>query len=376
MIRLTIPSIDEHDLEAVRASLSTGRLVQGAHVAAFEERLRAFTGTRHVIAVSSGTAALHVSLLALGIGPGDLVAVTAYSWPATANAIELCGGRPVFVDIEDVAFNLDPDDLARKVRSVSEAGGADGSLKAVLPVHAFGHVADMPRICRVASDHGLAVLEDAACALGAVLEDRPAGSWGRMAAFSLHPRKAITTGEGGAIATDDDQLAWKARTLRNHGLDADSATPDFVMPGFNYRMTEFQAALGASQLEKLPRILERRRALAHRYNRLLAGSPITPPEVPQSARAIHQSYVCLLPQDGARQRSGLIAALRDRGVETTIGTWHVPMTSYFRNRYGFRTGDFPVTDRVDARALTLPLYESMTDDDQDRVVDALLDQVH
>jgi dTDP-4-amino-4,6-dideoxygalactose transaminase len=255
MIRLTIPSIEADDLEAVRAVLESGYLVQGPRVAAMEDQLAAYLGTKHVVAVSSGTAALHLALLALGVGRGDLVVTTTYSWPATANVIELCGARPVFVDIEPDTFNLSPGRLEETLAELAGKPGTAGKVKAILPVHAFGQLADMPRILELAGRYGLPVVEDAACALGATWLGRPAGTWGIMGCFSLHPRKAITTGEGGFISTADADLARRLRTLRNHGLDPQAPAPDFVEPGFNYRMTEFQAALGSTQLAKLDRIL-------------------------------------------------------------------------------------------------------------------------
>jgi perosamine synthetase len=244
MIRLTIPSIEEEDLQAVEDVLKTGFLVQGENVAGFEKSLAEYLKADHAIAVSNGTAALHLSLLSLDVGPGDIVLVTAYSFTATANVIELCGAEPVFVDIQPDTFNMDPDCLRAELNRLMALKETRKRVKAILPVHAFGLMADMGRILAEAGKYGLPVIEDAACALGACLEDKPAGTWGTLGCFSFHPRKAITTGEGGVINTNDPILAKKLRALRNHGLDPDSPTPDFILPGLNYRMTEFQAALG------------------------------------------------------------------------------------------------------------------------------------
>jgi dTDP-4-amino-4,6-dideoxygalactose transaminase len=245
VIRLSTPVVEDDDLDAVRQVLETGYLVQGRNVEEFEAAVASVVGTQHAVAVSSGTAALHVALLALGVGPGDRVATTAYSWIATANVIELCGAEPVFVDIDKATFNMDPAELARV-----------GDVKAVLPVHAFGLMADMEAI----GSYGLPVVEDAACALGATWAGRPAGSWGRAGCFSFHPRKAVTTGEGGMVVTDDGSVAAVARELRNHG----QADGQFVRPGFNYRMTDFQGALGVTQMAKLERVVTARRAAAAR----------------------------------------------------------------------------------------------------------------
>ncbi|MEJ5197353.1 MAG: DegT/DnrJ/EryC1/StrS family aminotransferase [Anaerolineae bacterium] len=375
MIRLTIPSIEEDDLAAVREVLASGYLVQGPRVAAFERGVADYVGVKHAIAVSNCTAALHLALLALGVRPGDLVVVTAYSYTATANVIELCGAQPVFVDIRPDTFNMDPDRLADALRRLAGARDLIGRVKAILPVHTFGQMADMPAIMAIARQYDLPVIEDAACALGATWQGRPAGAWGALGCFSFHPRKAITTGEGGLITTDRDDLAWRLRALRNHGQDPDAAGADFVMPGFNYRLTEFQAALGLTQMAKLERIIAARRAWAARYNALLADSPIRPPYVAPEAAAVYQSYVVLLPERMAPMRGDLIARLRAEGIETTIGTWHMPLTTYFRSRYGYRQGDFPVADDVFARSLTLPLHERLTDEEQQRVVERLRELV-
>jgi dTDP-4-amino-4,6-dideoxygalactose transaminase len=248
-------------------------------------------------------------------------------------------------------------------------------VKAVLPVHTFGQVADMPAILDLANRYGVPVIEDAACALGATLHGRQAGTWGTLSCFSFHPRKAITTGEGGMITTDDLTLARRLQALRNHGQERDAPSPDFIMPGFNYRLTEFQAALGLSQMAKLDRVIAARRELAARYDALLAGTAIQVPYRNQGSQPVYQSYVVLLPERRAAERPDLIRRLREQGIETTIGTWHMPMTTFFRTRYGYEAGDFPVADQVFARSLTLPLYEGLAADDQQQVVEKLLEWV-
>lgn len=376
MIRLAVPSIEEDDLDAAREALASGFLVQGPRVAAFEQALAAEIGREHVVAVTNCTAALQLALLALDVGPGDLVLVTAYSWIATANAIELCGAQPVFVDVDPSTFNMDPTALDAKLGELRAVDDLARRVRAILPVHTFGQMADMDAIGGVAERHGgLPVVEDAACALGARWGERQAGSAGVMGCFSFHPRKAITTGEGGAISTNDARLARRLRALRNHGLDPDAPSPDFVMPGFNTRMTEMQAALGRTQLAKLERIVTARRRLAARYGERLRGSAVIPPAVPAKSAPVYQSYVVLLPAEAAPRRASIIARLRERGVETTIGTWHMPLTTYFRTRYGYRAGDFPHTDDVFARSMTLPSYESMTDAQADEVATKLLEEL-
>ena len=367
MIRLAIPSIEEDDLQAVREALASGFLVQGPRVAAFEQTVADYVGTKHAVAVSNCTAALLLALMAIEVGPGDSVAVTTYSWPATANVIALCGAEPVFVEIEPGTFNMDPKALAETMQRTT--------VKAILPVHTFGGMADMSKITKVAEQYGVPVIEDAACALGAEIEGRRAGTWGLMGCFSFHPRKAITTGEGGIVTTDDASLVLRLRMLRNHGLDPEAPTPDFVLPGHNMRMTEFQAALGSTQMQKVERIIASRRSQAARYDKLFEPTEIVPPDALPGSRHVYQSYVALLPQKVSPRRPEIIAALKAQGIETTIGTYHLPLTTYFRNRGGYSTGDFPVTDDVAARAISLPLFEALTSQQQEQVATELLQLV-
>ena len=363
MIRLTVPSIDEGDLRAVAEVLRTGFLVQGKQVAQFEEAVAQYAGTEFAVALANCTSALHLALLALEVGPGDQVAVPTYSWPATANAIVLCGARPVFIDIDRSTYTMDPERL--------ETALAKERFKAILPVHAFGGMADLERIGGIAAKFGVPVVEDAACALGSTLRERRAGSWGTMGCFSFHPRKAITTGEGGMVVSNDGVLVRKVRALRNHGQDPDAPGPDFILPGYNLRMTEFQAALGSSQMTKLERVIEARRERAAGYDDLLRGSPFTPPAALAASRHVYQSYVIQLPRTAAARRTEIIAELRREGIETSIGTYHMPMTKWLREQGSHAPGDFPVTDDVAARSLALPLYEGLTAADQERVVGAL-----
>ena len=371
MIRLTIPSIDEDDLQITRDTLASGFLVQGARVAEFEKAIASYVGAKHAIVVSNCTAALHLSLLSLDVHAGDLVLVTTYSWPATANVIELCGAQPVFIDIHPDTFNMNAELLAETLDRLLVTAETARRVKAIIPVHTFGQMADMTAIMKIADRHGIPVVEDAACALGAKWDGRQAGTCGVMGCFSFHPRKAITTGEGGAIVTNDDSLARKLRALRNHGLDPDAPSPEFIMPGFNYRMTEFQAAFGSSQMMKLDRIISARRRLAHHYDNLLENDPLLVPVVPSQSFHVYQSYVTLLPEEIAPRRAEIIRDLKEMGIETNIGTWHMPLTTYFRTRYGYCAGNFPISDSVFKRTLTLPLYESLTGDEQQIVVERL-----
>lgn len=364
MIRLAKPPVDERDLAAVTAVLRSGWLVQGPEVQAFESETARLAGAAHGVAVTNGTAALHLALLALGIGPGDEVAVAAYSWPATANAIVLCGATPVFVDIEPGSLGMDPQRLNDLLRT--RAG-----IRAVLPVHAFGRFCDMPAIRAAAEAHRIPVLEDAACALGARLGGRPAGSWGTAACFSFHARKLVTTGEGGMVVTDDEALADRVRALRNHGLDPKSAEPNFLFAGFNCRMTEFQGALGRVQLAKLPDLIAAHRRAAQWYAELLASLPVELPSAIEPDAHVYQAYVVLLPHAAAPRRPQILAGLRTRGVEATIGTHHIPLITYYRRQGGYQPGDFPATDDLAARAVALPMHHALTREDAAVVAAAL-----
>jgi perosamine synthetase len=366
MIRLSKPSIGVEELRAVADSLATGFLVQGSTVKAFEQALAERIGVAHAIAVSSGTAALGAALEALALPPGSSVATTTYSWPATANVIVRAGLEPHFVDIEDRTYNLDVGLLERELR-------AGLGIAAVLVVHAFGNMADMARLAALSHEFGFAVIEDAACALGASLGKRQAGAWGVLGCFSFHPRKSITTGEGGLVTTADGALARRLRMIRNHGIDPDSDTVDFAMAGANLRLTEFQAALGLGQLARFDTLIARRRALALRYDEVLGPHGLTTPRSLVGAEHAFQTYVVLIPSARAPDRDALLARIRSNGVEVTIGTHHVPLTRYFRERYGFARGRFPVTDDIAGRAISLPLHDELDDASHSEVCRVLIE---
>ncbi|MBU1259546.1 MAG: DegT/DnrJ/EryC1/StrS family aminotransferase [Planctomycetes bacterium] len=375
MIRLTIPNISREDIQSVEMVLKSGFLVQAEKVRLFEKSITDYTEAKYAVAVSNCTAALHLSLLVLDVKPGDLVFVTSYSWPATANVIELCGAVPIFVDIDRDTFNMSPVDLADKIERLHKAGNNFNRVKAIIPVHAFGQTADMKTIIKIAKKYYIPVLEDAACALGATLNGKHAGTFGTLGCFSFHPRKAITTGEGGIIVTNSKGLADKLRALRNHGLDPNSSSPDFIMPGFNYRMTEFQAAFGISQMNKIRKIIAVRRKRAAYYDKLLSGTSIQFPQTIDGAEHVYQSYVILIPEKSAPKCSKIIAEMRRNNIETTIGTWYIPVTTYYKNKYGYKRDSFPVTDAVFSRAITLPLHDKLKVSEQKCVVKKLIEQL-
>ncbi len=357
----------ESEYQAVVEVLRTGMLVQGPRVAAFEQAAQQWLSPGHqAVAVSNGTAALHLALVSLSIGLGDAVLLPTYSWPATANVVELVGAQPVFVDIDSRTYNLCPNDLSYRIENCRDRK----NLKAVMVVHAFGFMAEMEAITKVAAAHNLLVIEDAACALGSAWRGQAAGTIGHIGCFSLHPRKVITTGEGGLVASTNSEIARRLRALRNHGLDPEANTPDFIMAGFNYRMTDFQAALGITQLKRLAGLISRRRQLAELYNSLFAATPVTPQQCLAESLSNYQSYVVLLPN--GCHRNSIIEQLATSGIASNIGTYHIPLTSYYRNKYGFKPGDFPVTDALSERSLALPLHNDMSERDVRNVAETLI----
>ena len=345
MIRLADPRFGDAEIQAATRVLRSGYLVQGPQVQRFEALVAQAAETRHAVAVSSGTAALHLALLALDVGPGDEVIVPDFSFPATANSVEITGARAVLADVDSDTFNVTADTVARAITPRT---------KVIMPVHAFGLPVDMDALSTLATSHGIKVVEDAACALGARWRSRACGSFGVMAAFSFHPRKIVTTGEGGAVTTDDAALADRLRTLRNHGQASRDGTTEFVAAGFNYRLTEFQGAIGVVQMARLREALRHRADVAAQYTRELSGlSGVRLPTVPSGAEPAWQSYVLRVPAD---VRNALRARLFARGVETSIGTWSASTQPRYR---GYSNPLPPRSLEVFEATLALPLHEGI-----------------
>ncbi|MEU9453458.1 DegT/DnrJ/EryC1/StrS family aminotransferase [Streptomyces sp. NPDC048277] len=371
-IPVMIPWLGEEEAKAASDAVLSGWVAQGPRVAAFEKAFAERVGAEHGIAVSSCTTALHLSLVALGIGPGDEVVVPSLSFIATANAVRYVGAEPVFADVDPATGNLTPAtvDAVRTART-----------RAVLAVHQGGVPADVHALRAACADRDLPLVEDAACAIGSTVGGKPVGHGALLAAWSFHPRKLVTTGEGGMITTDDAEWAARLRRLREHGMNASAADrhasnkpvlESYLEVGFNYRMTDVQAAIGLVQLGKLDAMIARRRELAARYDALLHDVPgLTPVRDPAHGTSNFQSYWVLLDEDFPVGRDELLAALAEAGVSARRGI----MAAHLEPAYADHPrAPLPVTERLTRGSLILPLFHTMTEAQQDRVVTALREQ--
>lgn len=366
-VPLAVPALGDAELEAVARPLSTGWVAQGPEVAAFESEFAALHGVPHAIACSSGTAALHLMLAASGIGPGDEVLVPSFTWVASVNAVLYTGATPVLVDVDPSTFNVDLDDLVARRTTRT---------RAVLAVHLFGLCADTEAIEQALP--GVPVFEDAACAAGGSLRGRPAGSLGRAGAFSFHPRKTITTGEGGMVTTRDAALAEAVRRLRNHGghmpdgvAPGPEAMPAFDALGYNYRLTDIQAAVGRAQLAKLAVLVAERQRFAERY--WTALSDLSWLRLPTAADVhTYQSYVCLVDERAAgRSRLQIMEALAARGIATRPGTHAVHTLDFHARLLQARPEHLPGALECAQRSIAIPLHNRMVDADVEHVIASL-----
>lgn len=372
-IQISLPSTGDEEWQAVRDPLATGWLTQGPKVAQFERVFAQRHGVEHALATSSCTTALHAILAALGIGPGDEVIVPAFTWVATANVVLYCGATPVFADVDRVTYNIDPAEVARKVTAQT---------KAVIAVHLFGLCADMDALRAVVPSH-IPLIEDAACAAGASYRGISAGSLGLAAAFSFHPRKSITTGEGGMVTTNDAKLADTVNMLRNHGASISEEQrhagprpyllPDFNLLGFNYRMTDLQGAVGITQMTKLDRFIAERDRWARWYAAELAAIPwLQMPQRPAAGAHAWQAFVTYVnPETAPLPRNEIMERLQKRGISTRPGTHACHMLGLYRRRFGLAPDDFPAARDCDAQTMAIPLHNRMSAQDFEYVAAAL-----
>ena len=374
-VQIAAPSMGEEEWQAVREPLLSGWLTQGPKVAAFEKAFAERHQVKHALATTSCTTALHLALAALGIGPGDEVIVPSFTWVATANVVLYCGATPVLCDVDPRTNNIDPASAASRVTERT---------RAVIPVHLFGLCADMDAL-RAALPPHVKIVEDAACAAGAAYKGVPAGGLGDVACFSFHPRKSITTGEGGMLMTNDADLAARADVMRNHGASISEEQrhhgpqpyllADFDELGFNYRMTDIQAAIGLVQLTKLDTFIEERDRWARFYREQLADLEwLRQPLSPNDGRHAWQAYVTTVdPKHAPMPRNELMAELHRRGVATRPGTHAVHMLGYYGERYGCRADDLPGARDCERNTMAIPLHNRMSEDDYAYVVDCLHD---
>jgi perosamine synthetase len=371
-IQIAQPAMGDEEWLALREPIQSGWLTQGPKAAAFEQAFAERHQVRHAIACSNCTTGLHLALVGLGIGAGDEVIVPSFTWVATANAVVYCGATPVLVDVERASFNIDPRKIAARITKRT---------KAVFAVHMFGLSADMDAIAEAAP--GIPILEDAACAAGASYKGRPVGSLGVAAAFSFHPRKSITTGEGGMVTTDDDAIAERVRRARNHGASIPEEVrhqsakpyllPNFDELGFNYRLTDIQAALGLVQLKRLDGFIDERARWADYYRRALGDIPwLILPRHPEGWRHGWQSYSTYVdPARAPMARNDMMEILQEKGISTRPGSHAVHTLGYYRHRFGYSVDDLPMARDCQDCSMSIPLHNRMTEDDYAYVVDAL-----
>ena len=360
MIPLAKPYFDSDELEEIRKVLDSGWVAQGPKTKEFEEKIADHLGVEHVVAVSNCTAALHLSLLACGVEPDDVVLVADFTFPATGHAVLHCGASPYFVDVNKDTYNMDDVPLFFN----------RGAIKAIIPVHTFGLPVEMDQIMQAGEYLNAPVIEDAACAFGAMYKGKFAGTMGDVGCFSFHARKGITTGEGGAIVTNDDSIAEKVRSLSMFGISSAKerekvfSIPRFIDCGYNYKMSDITAAVGVAQMNKLETIIGMKQSLAHYWSYKLRDLPLTPQFVPPHCDHVYQSYVVLV--DDGIDRNSLIVKLKERGVQTNIGTY----ASHIQPVY-YTDSNCHNSFEIYKRSLALPMYYGLTTEDIDYAVEKI-----
>jgi len=360
-IPMSFPDITIEDVQAVTEVLHSGRLALGPKIEEFERLIAEYVGVKYAIAVSSGTAALHLIVKSLGLKTGEEVLVPSFTFVASVNAILYVGAKPVFVDIEPDTYNLDPEDLKRKITPKT---------KAIMVVDVFGHPAEWDEIMEIAQEYGLKVIDDSCEALGAEYKGRKIGTFGDAAAFAFYPNKQITTGEGGIIVTNSDKIAQLCRSMRNQGRGVMGAWLEHERLGYNYRMDEMSAALGVSQLKRIETFLKKRESVARMYTiRLKNLDWIRPPQVKDYVKMSWFVYVITVEQ--GIDRDQIMKYLGSRGIPTRAYFSPIHLQSYIRRLLNTKEGDLPVTEDIAKRTIALPFHNNLSEEEIETVVEAL-----
>lgn len=363
-IPISLPFIGEEEEQEVIQVLRSNWIMQGSKVEKFEKILAEYIGVPYATLVSSGTAALHLSLLALGIGKGDEVIVPSLSFIASANCILYTQATPVFADVDQKTFNIDPSDIEKKITKKT---------KAVIAVHQIGLSADMDPIQKICINNNLLLIEDAACALGSLYKGKKVGTFGNTACFSFHPRKSITTGEGGLVATSDKKLFDKLKKIRSHGATTVDDEETYFDLGFNYRMTDIQAGIGIAQFKKFNYILKRRQLFAKKYNDAFKNIPsLICPFVPNGSVHTYQSYMIRI-VNSKISRDALYEELKNKGISTKKGISLIHKQPLYEKIVGKTS--LPVSEQVNIDSLLLPLYPQMIKKEQEYVIENILSLV-
>ena len=402
-IPVIIPYTDHSETEEIAKVVESGWVAQGSKVAEFEKLVAAYENAAYGIATTSCTTALHLALAAMGLTDGHDCIVPSFTFTASPNAVLYTGARPVFSDVFLDTYNLDPVGIERVIDEQYDKNLVNKStgnqLKAIMTVNLFGLCSDLPQINEIAKKHGLSVLQDSACAFGARINDVMEADFGNITCLSFHPRKSITTGEGGMVLTNDEATATRIRALRSHGAtisetdrhkNAGFLLPDFDELGYNYRMTDIQAAMGVAQMRKMDYITGTRRQKANLYDRLIKDMCVdflTPPFVPEGYFHTYQSYVCVMDmkklgvngdknediEKASALRNEIMRKLDEKGIATRVGTHATHLLGHYKKRYGFAPEDFKNSYMLDKLSITLPLYVQMTEQDQIQVLQTIVD---
>lgn len=365
MYKLSKPNISDEDINAVVEVLQSGNLVYGEKGREFEAALERFMSIGSASVVSSGTSALYVALKSLGIGEGDAVVVPGFTFPATINAVIICGAVPVLCDVDSSNYCID----VETIRDVIDSWQGDAKIKAIMPVHEFGYPADMFEINQIASEYDLFVVEDAACAIGSTLNGQHLGTFGDIGCFSFHPRKMLTTGEGGAVVTADAKIASKIKLLRNHGISFNEGSAGFDVPALNFRLTDMQSAMGLVQLTKISEAIKKRYQLATKYSELLqVEKKLSLPQLSDGQNG--QTYMVVL--DDSINRDNIIRSLKELNVEANLGAQSMSQLQSFQP-YLSGNVETPISDRLYQQGLALPLTEQYSLQDIEAISQKLLD---